>query len=290
MWSRIVKIGTGVGAVLVTGSAIYYRDDIRLRAASVLVEPPPSYKESVYSQYHGNFDQLFPRSEWNSNWDMREPMMLVDQKEYLKADEAGRKEMLATVKPTATRHIFLIRHGQYILDSEKKNLTELGREQAQLLGKRLASADQKFDSVVMSTMQRATETATLMMEQMKPVTFKSDSILEEGAPYPPVPDHISWRPKFKFATDGLRIEAAFRKYIHRANVKQKEDSYELIVCHANVIRYFVCRALQFPPEGWLRMSLGNSSITWIVVRPNGYVSVRAIGDIGHLPRGKVSFT
>ena len=41
--------------------------------------------------------------------------------------------------------------------------------------------------------------------------------------------------------DSARIEAAFRKYIHRADANQSEDSYEIIVCHANVIRYFVCR-------------------------------------------------
>jgi len=41
--------------------------------------------------------------------------------------------------------------------------------------------------------------------------------------------------------DSARIEAAFRKYIHRADADQSEDSYEIIVCHANVIRYFVCR-------------------------------------------------
>jgi hypothetical protein len=52
-----------------------------------------------------------------------------------------------------------------------------------------------------------------------------------------------------FHEDGARIEAAFRKYIHRADVEQKNDSVEIIVCHANVIRYFVCRALQLPAEG-----------------------------------------
>ena len=45
----------------------------------------------------------------------------------------------------------------------------------------------------------------------------------------------------EYFQDGSRIEAAFRKYIHRADVKQANDSHELIVCHANVIRYFVCR-------------------------------------------------
>lgn len=55
-------------------------------------------------------------------------------------------------------------------------------------------------------------------------------------------------PEFYFFEDGSRIEAAFRKYFHRADPEQLEDSYDIIVCHANVIRYFLCRALQFPPE------------------------------------------
>lgn len=45
----------------------------------------------------------------------------------------------------------------------------------------------------------------------------------------------------QYYEDGARIEAAFRNFIHRADPKQEEDSYEIIVCHANVIRYVVCR-------------------------------------------------
>jgi hypothetical protein len=45
----------------------------------------------------------------------------------------------------------------------------------------------------------------------------------------------------QFYQDGARIEAAFRKYFHRAERSQETDSYEILVCHANVIRYFVCR-------------------------------------------------
>lgn len=54
----------------------------------------------------------------------------------------------------------------------------------------------------------------------------------------------------QYHEDGARIEAAFRHHIHRADPKQKEDSYEIIVCHANVIRYFVCRFV-FAGEGGL---------------------------------------
>lgn len=51
----------------------------------------------------------------------------MDQDKYCAADEDAKKEMLVKVTPTATRHLFLIRHGQYHLDSEQKNLTPLGR-------------------------------------------------------------------------------------------------------------------------------------------------------------------
>ncbi|KAI6228383.1 Serine/threonine-protein phosphatase Pgam5, mitochondrial [Aphelenchoides besseyi] len=287
MFARIVKYSSGVGVALVAGSAVYYRDDLRVRAAQLINEPPPAYSSIAT----GHDTDMFPRRAWDYNWDFRDPLCVVEADAYNKADEATRKKLLEEAKPTATRHIFLIRHGQYHLESETKHLTDLGREQARLLGKRIAMDEKKFDNVIFSTMTRATETANIMMEQMAPIQSKSDSLLEEGAPYIPEPPVHHWRPQYKkFATDSARIEAAFRRYIHRASPRQQKDSYELVVCHANVIRYFICRAMQFPPEGWLRMSLGNSSITWIVIRPNGHVSVRSIGDIGHLPADKVSFT
>ena len=45
-----------------------------------------------------------------------------------------------------------------------------------------------------------------------------------------------------------RIEAAFQKYFHRADYPDDAEDgdghrheVEIIVCHANVIRYFLCR-------------------------------------------------
>ncbi|VDM91549.1 unnamed protein product [Onchocerca ochengi] len=229
-----------------------------------------------------------PRTKWDGNWDNREPKYMVDPIEYEEADPIRRQNMLEEVTPTSKRNIILIRHGQYFMDRNHKNylsLTPLGQEQAKCVGQRLANSGLKFDKVIMSTMTRAEETAKLILNELPPTTVESDSLLEEGAPYPPEPPSKHWRPTQK----GSRIEAAFRKYIHRASWKQKNDSWELIVCHGNVIRYFVCRALQFPPEGWLRMSVGHSSITWLIIYPDGFVSVRSLGDIGHLPNGKVSF-
>eukprot|EP00116_Pleurobrachia_bachei_P012719 sb/3472981/ len=121
-----------------------------------------------------------------------------------------------------------------------------------------------------------------------PVTYTD--ILVEGAPCQPVPEPEYWKPEpWEFNQDGARIEAAFKKYVHRAHPSQKEDSHEVIVCHGNVIRYIVCRALQFDPEGWLRMSLANCSVTHITIRPNGNVGLRGLGEKGHLTPDKMTY-
>lgn len=53
----------------------------------------------------------------------------------------------------------------------------------------------------------------------------------------------------------------------------------------------VClRALQFPPEGWLRIGLNNGSITWLTVRPSGRVALRTLGDSGFMPPDKLTRT
>ena len=51
---------------------------------------------------------------------------------------------------------------------------------------------------------------------------------------------------------------------------------------------YVC-AQQLPPEAWLRISLPHASLTHLVVRSNGDVTLRMLGDAGHLPPEMVSF-
>ena len=62
----------------------------------------------------------------------------------------------------------------------------------------------------------------------------------------------------------------------------QQHEFEIIVGHANIIRYFFCRALQLPPEAWLRLCIFNCSLTYLTIRPTGTVSARMLGDIGHL--------
>lgn len=230
---------------------------------------------------------------WDFNWDKRDPSALVNGKKKERVTEDPSSEQ-DNGKPKATRNILLIRHSQYNLSGvtdKERFLTPLGREQAELTGQRLAALGLKYDLLIHSSMTRATETANIISKHLPGVDLVSCDLLREGAPIEPVPPVTHWKPDaVQYHEDGARIEAAFRRYIHRADPKQKEDSYEIIVCHANVIRYFVCRALQFPPEGWLRMGLNNGSITWLTIRPSGRVALRTLGDSGFMPPDKLSRT
>jgi len=217
--------------------------------------------------------------KWDWDWDKRDHLRKKRSDENNNDDSQSKKI-------TATRHLILIRHGQYNLDGqsdEERYLTDLGKSQATMTGMRLAELGLPYNFILHSNMSRAIETANLISKHLPQIPMlPSDAILREGGPCDPEPRVGRWYPDTIRFTEGARIEAAFRKYFHRAESSQKEDSYEIIVCHANVIRYFVCRALQFPPEAWLRMSLKHASLTWLTIRPDGRVSIRGLGEAGHL--------
>ena len=235
---------------------------------------------------------------WDDNWDRREPVGRErDPKESGPPDSSGAdafdKRNEKVEKPTATRNLILIRHGQYDMtatDDVNKTLTELGKLQARQTGLRIKDMGVAIEKISYSTMTRATETAKIISLSTPDTSMQSCEMLREGAPYRPDPTLQHWKPTNRqFFQDGARTEAAFRKYFYRASPEQKESSTEVLVCHANVIRYFVCRALQLPPEAWLRMSVGNCSFTFVTIRPNGRVSLRGLGDTGHLAYENVTF-
>ncbi|XP_062565464.1 serine/threonine-protein phosphatase Pgam5, mitochondrial-like isoform X1 [Armigeres subalbatus] len=233
-------------------------------------------------------------AKWDFNWDHRDPRSLVKPSSDLSDPAAQNRfnEKLDKKRSKVVRHLILVRHGQYNMDGRtdlERFLTEKGRKQAAISGERLKVLGIEFDKIVRSTMTRAQETAKIMSISLPELKMYDDSLLEEGAPVPPEPPVGHWRPEAsQFFEDGARIEAAFRKYFHRADPDQKQDTYTLIVCHANVIRYFVCRALQLPPEAWLRISLGHASLTWISILDDGRVTLRTLGETGHMPREMLS--
>jgi serine/threonine-protein phosphatase PGAM5 len=77
---------------------------------------------------------------------------------------------------------------------------------------------------------------------------------------------------------------------HYEGEPPENHEFEIIVAHGNVIRYFFCRALQLPPESWLRLCTLNCSLTYFTVRSSGTVSCRMMGDCGHLEPSETTFS
>lgn len=194
-------------------------------------------------------------------------------------------------KEGVTRHVILIRHGQYdetSKEDEKRKLTELGRKQAELTGMRLndilANADIRVRVMHVSNLTRAKETADIIAKHINVPRAEPDSDLNEGRPCHVIPTHkVELSSIEKVDEHHARIERAFQKYFYASPLpSQTKHELTIIVCHGNVIRYFFCRALQIPPEAWLRLCTFNCSLTYFTIRPTGTVSCRMLGDIGHL--------
>lgn len=242
--------------------------------------------------------------KWNFNWDF---MQTAYETKKAKLRDIDAKQVFVV------RNILLIRHGQYILadEPEGKVLTELGKEQAKLTGERIKDmiGEAKLDTIHVSTMVRAQETAAIISQIFPNVPVKSTDLLCEGKPCLPVPKTSSLAnvAPDELNKDSFRIEAAFRQIMHRTldtvdksskgkekglsqlEWKQAHERFELVVCHGNVIRYFLFRVLQLDPQAWLRLSIYNCGITWVRIYSNGKVSVRMVGDVGHIPSEKISY-
>lgn len=105
---------------------------------------------------------------------------------------------MESAKPKATRHLLLIRHGQYNLNGKsdvERYLTELGKKQAASTGDRLKSLDISWDLMIRSTMTRAQETGKIISNSLMPIKIENCPLLEEGAPIAPEPPVGHWRPE-----------------------------------------------------------------------------------------------
>jgi serine/threonine-protein phosphatase PGAM5 len=282
-----------------------------------------------------------PYPQWDKDWDGKHPPQTNIATTNTGEKDHSHHERLIR-KHGITRHIILIRHGQYDErhpDDHKRVLTPLGRKQAELTGRRLAEMirgiNEQFGPchvkiLRVSDMARAKETAEIIAGELPDWVERAepDPLLNEGRPCHTIPGgRVSQKVIEKTDQGHERIEEAFRKYFYRADVPLCRDEenregvdqekgatesegekqtlehsptkdlefhpqheFEIIVCHANVIRYFLCRALQLPPEAWLRMCTFNCSLNYVTIRPTGSVSVRMLGDIGHLGYEHATFS
>ncbi|HSW53832.1 MAG TPA: histidine phosphatase family protein [Ignavibacteriaceae bacterium] len=185
-----------------------------------------------------------------------------------------------------TRTIYLIRHGEYdqadTSDSDiGKKLTPLGISQARLVSARLKGMPVKFTSLKSSTMTRARETAMVINQDFPELKLQQSTLIRECTPPTWRKDIMADETESDLNMCAKNLEKAFGEYF--APSPDGNDRNDIIVCHGNVIRYFVTKVLKADPMSWLQMSIGNCSLTIIRILPDGSMKLAAYGDMGHIP-------
>ena len=190
------------------------------------------------------------------------------------------------IKTNGVRTLYLIRHGQYDHDDDRssdigKALIPLGIAQSKLIASRLKSLPVKMSSLISSTMTRARQTAMIINQDFAELELQQTRLIRECTP-------PTWREdimegedseELKKCTDNLDV--AFTKYFIPS--PDEGERNDIIVCHGNVIRYFVTKVLKVETMSWLQMTTGNCGLTVVRIKPDGSMKLISFNDMGHIP-------
>ncbi|CAM3325659.1 histidine phosphatase family protein [Occultella aeris] len=184
----------------------------------------------------------------------------------------------------ATRFLYLARHGEADAFGE---LTERGREQVRLLGRRLASLP--IDAVWHSPLPRAEASAHELAGQLPertPVCAAAELI--DHVPYVPGPEETppAWVPFFDgYDTDeaaaGHRVARSLT--VRFAVAVDGADLHEVLITHSYPIAWLVRDALEAPPARWLGLDSANTALTVLEYRPGLPPTIKMFNDMSHLP-------
>lgn len=183
------------------------------------------------------------------------------------------------------RTIVIVRHGNYAADPSIDErvgppLSPLGVAQAHLAGAALAGLPVQFDHLYSSPMQRARDTAAVIAGDFPGRGFEVVDDLAECTPPTRRTDVTRDDKPEDLAACKDTLDRVFARFFKPAAAGDQAD---MLVCHGNVTRYLVTRALGVDTEAWLEMSVGHASITTIRIDAKGRFKVIAVGDVGHIP-------
>lgn len=199
------------------------------------------------------------------------------------------------VLPTAdqpVRNLFLVRHGEYVHDAACDEevgcgLDALGREQARLVAARLDGLPLTFTSLQSSPMTRARETAAVVAGHFPELAHRIEGDIRECTPPTRRQDVMADLEPGEAEACQAQLAAAAARLLVPATAGADEN--DIVVCHGNVIRWLVCRALEVDPQAWLGMSIANCSVTVIQVKADGTCKLVSFADSGHIPWSQTTY-
>jgi serine/threonine-protein phosphatase PGAM5 len=183
-----------------------------------------------------------------------------------------------------THFVLLVRHAHHHRDDTVSEVTanpldSLGRVQARLVAARLAGLHVRFDRFVTSDFLRARETADSIGAAIGR-TPQVDTLIHECTPTPEHPEYTTYHSPEDIAACVEQLGAAWSRYMAPT---PQADTWDLLVCHGNVIRWLTLRAIGADTTRWYDPDIANASITVIEIRADGTRRVASFNDVGHLP-------
>ncbi|MFG3284236.1 histidine phosphatase family protein [Streptomyces sp. NPDC048111] len=192
-------------------------------------------------------------------------------------------------EPTATRYLYLARHAD--AGHEGPALTDAGRRQAELLGRRLAPVP--WDAVHHGPLGRAAETARLVAGALDGVVAREADWAGDYVPYWPeraeLPDtHADRILTFLGAPEPGEREsgaALLRQAMAHCTgpVPGTAPRHELVITHSFLIGWLVRSALDAPSWRWIGSHHANTGLTVIRYAPDRPAAVLLHNDMAHLP-------
>jgi serine/threonine-protein phosphatase PGAM5 len=165
-------------------------------------------------------------------------------------------------------------------ESVVNGLTPLGLAEARLVAARLAGMPVTFQTLVSSTFTRARQTAQVIGQSLPRLTLQTTPLLCECLPRMRSAEAMQRAGTAELDAAEKQLNEAFATYFVPA---KDADENDILVCHGNVIRYFVTKALGVDTQAWAGFAVAHCSLTVIRVSPGGGCQVVSVGDIGHIP-------
>lgn len=206
-----------------------------------------------------------------------------------------------------TRKLYLVRHGESVCNVERRvqgnsmrnSLSERGKRQSELLGRRLASFE--FGKVYCSNVERAIETAGIALGGKADLTYL-DELREvsfgswEGRLISEIKENEPGRvEEWFYKPASVSIEGAEDLYSFRERVvgifnriiEDDDGKNILVISHGGVICVYLTCILGMDLNNMWSFSLPNASITSIVLdfRPR----LRLFGDTSYLDSDALGF-